>query len=666
MVKTLESGSRQIGPKKHKISHNHHIIIENVWPLVDNGKHPAKAVVGDTYAVEADIFRHGNNMIRAVVKWRRREDAKYSERPMFEIGNDRWRGEFVLKENTRYFFTIEAWTDRFVSWFGDFKKRVDAGQQVESETLEGISLIQEACRTAYGYEKQTLIETVDQLEIAKKDPPSALKIVSNELIANLMANLLPREDAFVFSPEAEIIVDRPKAQFSSWYEMFVRSQGKVPGQIGTFQAAEERLADIQNMGFDVVYLAPFHPVGRSHRKGPNNSLEAKDTDPGCPWAVGNEQGGHTAIDPALGTFDDFSRFVKKANKLGMEIAMDFAVQCSPDHPWVKDHPNWFYKRPDGTIKYAENPPMKYQDIYPLNLNGGKNIELWEEIKGIFLFWIARGVKIFRVDNPHTKPFPFWKWLIDEIQTDYPDVIFLAEAFTRPKIMKALSKIGFSQSYTYFTWRNKKWELIDYLKELSSSGMELYFRPNLFCNTPDNVGEILQKGGRPAFKIRLVLAATLSPSYGIYSGYELCENDAFPGTEEYRNSEKYEIKVRDWNQPGNIKDYIAKINQIRKENAALKALNNIQFLQSDNDQIIFFAKKTSDFSNVLLVALNLDPYSTQQSHVSIPLEQVGVRPGGSYEVCDLITGQHFTWSDKAFIQLNPQFEPAHILRLERRF
>ncbi len=666
MAKTLESNPRQSGLKKPKSHHAPHIIIEKVFPLVDGGKYPAKAIVGETYTVEADIFRHGNDIIRAVVKWRRREDSKYSERPMTNTGNDRWRGEFSLKENSRYFFTIEAWTDRFASWFCDFKKRVDAGQQVESEVLEGITLIKEACRSAYGYEKQTLMETIDQLEQAKTNPPAALHLVSNELIANLMANLLPREDAVVFSPESEIIVDRSTAIYGNWYEFFIRSQGTVPGQIGTFKDAEKRLDDIQNMGFDVLYLAPFHPIGRTGRKGPNNSLNATDKDPGCPWAVGNEQGGHTAIDPALGSFDDFSRFVKKAQNLGIDLAMDFAVQCSPDHPWVKEHPEWFYKRPDGTIKYAENPPMKYEDIFPLNFNGSRNAVLWDEIKNIFLFWISRGIKIFRIDNPHTKPFPFWKWLIEEIQKDYPEVIFLAEAFTRPKIMKALSKIGFSQSYTYFTWRNEKWEIIEYLKELTTGEMPLYFRPNFFCNTPDNIGAVLQNGGRPAFKMRLALAATTSPSYGIYSGYELCENNAFPGTEDYRDSEKYEIKVRDWNAPGHIKDYIAKLNSIRSENPAFKLLNNLQFFTAENNQILFFCKKTPDFSNVILVAINLDPFKSQQSNVFIPLDQVGVRPGGSFEVCDLITGQRFTWGDKAFIELNPHVEPAHILKIENRF
>jgi starch synthase (maltosyl-transferring) len=456
-------------------------------------------------------------------------------------------------------------------------------------------------------------------------------------------------EAAAHSEELEIFSDRPGAAMGAWYEFFVRSHG-------TFRGAEERLPAIKQMGFDIVYLAPFHPIGKTNRKGPI----------GSPWAIGNESGGHTAVDPSLGTLADVDHFMQAARHLGLEIAMDFAIQCSPDHPWVKEHPEWFKREANGRLKLASNPPHVYEDIVWVDFDSAAAPAIWQEMKNVLEFWIARGVKIFRVDNPHTKPFPFWEWLISDIRVRHPDIVFLAEAFTRPKPMKILSKLGFSQSYTYFTWRNTRPELVEYMKELTSSGMEDYFRPNFFVNTPDNLNEYLQKGGRAAFKARFVLAATLSPAYGLYSGYELCENETVPGTEQYANSEIFEIKKRDWTRPGNIIDFVSRVNAIRRQNPALHRLTNLKFLQTDNGQILFYVKTTSDKTNVLLVLVNLDPHNVQHGNAWVPAEEIGLKPGARYEVVDLLTGTNYTWSDKNYVRLDPAVEPAHILRLERIF
>jgi starch synthase (maltosyl-transferring) len=461
----------------------------------------------------------------------------------------------------------------------------------------------------------------------------------------------------------EVIADRPRARFGAWYEIFPRSLGR-PGQLATLREAEHHLPYIRDLGFDVVYVTPIHPIGLTNRKGPNNRLAADGSSPGSPWAIGSPAGGHTAIEPSLGTMADFEHFVVTANRLGLEIALDFAIQASPDHPWVRQHPEWFRHRPDGSIKYAENPPKEYQDIYPINFDTEHQLELIEELRDTVMFWVGHGVKIFRVDNPHTKPVRFWEWLIGTVQAQHPEVVFLAEAFTRPKMMKMLAKAGFSQSYTYFTWRNSKSEITEYLSELADGETVEYFRPNFFANTPDILTDILQTGGRPAFKMRLVLAATLSPSYGIYSGYELCENTAVVGTEEYRDSEKYQIKTRDWDRPGNIKEFVARLNRIRSNNPALHQLPNLQFLPADNDGILFYAKSTPNHSNVLLIAVNLDPSQWHECTVTVPPRVVGILPGQTYRVVDLLTGSAYTWGECNYVRLDPQVEPAHIMRVER--
>jgi starch synthase (maltosyl-transferring) len=461
------------------------------------------------------------------------------------------------------------------------------------------------------------------------------------------------------------VVDRPAALFAAWYEFFPRSAEGHGDRGSTFRDCLPRVEDAKAMGFDVLYFPPIHPIGEASRKGRNNAVACEPGDPGVPWAIGGQPGGHKAVEPSLGMLEDFDWLQKEVRKRGMEIALDFAINCSPDHPYVKEHPEWFYKRPDGTIKFAENPPKKYEDIYPINFRCENWRELWAEMKSIVLFWAERGVRIFRVDNPHTKPVAFWEYLIEGVREKFPDAIFLAEAFTQPKMMKALARAGFNQSYTYFTWRNSKQELIDYFTELTQTEMSEYFRPNLWPNTPDILPFVLQEGGRAAFMIRVLLAATLSPLYGIYSGYELCENEALAGREEYLDSEKYQFKERDWNAPGNIKDWIARINQIRKQNRALQMFTNLRFYAADNDAILFYGKMTPARDNIILVAVNLDPFRKQNSFVHVPIEEFGQMESDEYQVHDLLNDARYTWRGRQnYIELDPEIKPAHIFLVHR--
>ena len=640
------------------------VVIENVYPELDCGRYPVKREVGDVLEVWADIFKEGHDVLAAKLKYRRWDQSAWRETPMRYYDNDRWVGSFPLTENTRYVYTIEAYKDEFGSWRQELVKKVDAGLDVASELLEGNELVRRAAERATGEDRERLRELLRALEAAASQEQRVALALGEDLRA-LMDAHPDRSAATVYDRELEVVVDREAARFAAWYEMFPRSQGKVLGQSATFKDCEERLPEIKWMGFDVVYLPPIHPIGRTNRKGPNNSLLAGPNDPGCPYAIGNELGGHKAVEPSLGTLADFEHFVRKANELGMEIALDFAIQCSPDHPYVREHPEWFYKRPDGSIKYAENPPKKYEDIYPLNFATEDREGLWQEMKSIVLFWIERGVRIFRVDNPHTKPVHFWQWLIREVQNEHPEVIFLSEAFTRPKMLKALAKAGFTQSYTYFTWRNFKGELIEYFTELTQSEAREYLRGNLFTNTPDILPPILQQGGRPAFKMRLVLAATLSSVYGIYNGFELCENTAIPGREEYLHSEKYEYKVWDWNRPGNIKDYIARINTIRKENAALHEYDNLRFYEASDDNILFYGKMTPDRANIVLVAVNLDPFQSHEAVIRVPIREFGIGPEQQYLVHELITDNKFLWKgEEQVIRLDPTVEPAAIFAITR--
>ena len=477
-----------------------------------------------------------------------------------------------------------------------------------------------------------------------------------------------RELATTYVRELAVTVDRPKARFSAWYEMFPRSCAPEAGRHGTFEDCEALLPYVAEMGFDVLYFPPIHPIGRTHRKGKNNVPAAGPDDPGSPWAIGSAEGGHTAVNPQLGTLEDFHRLVAEAEKHGMEIAVDLAFQCTPDHPYVKEHPEWFRWRPDRTVQYAENPPKRYEDIYPLNFETEKWQELWNELKGVVLFWIEQGVRIFRVDNPHTKPFHFWEWLIGEVRQDHPEVIFLAEAFTRPKVMYQLAKLGFTQSYTYFAWRNTKWELTQYFTELAQTEVREYFRPNLWPNTPDILTEYLQMGGRPAFMVRLILAATLGANYGIYGpAFELCENQPKePGSEEYVDSEKYEIKNWDIASPGSLADFIGRVNRIRRENSALHGDWSLRFHSTDNDQLICYSKQTEDLSNIIVVVVNLDPHHNHSGWLELPLDPLGIDPQQPFQVHDLLSDARYLWQgNRNYVELDPRIVPAHIFRLRRR-
>jgi starch synthase (maltosyl-transferring) len=638
------------------------IVIEHIWPEVDGGRYPAKRVVGDLFEVQADIFRDGHDLIAAALKYRRPAGTSATDRQevsMRQIGNDRWSGTFPLTALGCYCYQIEAWNDRFGSWQHDMAKRIEAGQVTRSDVLEGVALVQGAATRMPARDARRISRLVTAAQKAST-PLKAGELFLAQDVTELMSRY-PDRSCPAASAELHVTVDPMAARYSAWYELFPRSQGK-PGQHGTFQDVIAQLPRIAGMGFDVLYLPPTHPIGRTNRKGPNNTLEAGPNDVGSPWAIGNENGGHKAIEPALGTFKDFDTLVKAAARQGIQIALDFAIQCSPDHPYVREHPEWFFIRPDGSIKYAENPPKKYQDIYPIDFYCENRAALWEELKSIILFWIERGVTIFRVDNPHTKSIPFWEWAIGEIKQEYPETIFLAEAFTRPKLMKALAKAGFTQSYTYFTWRNTAWELTEYLTELTQSEMKEYYRSNLWPNTPDILHEFLQHGGLPAFKLRLVLAATLSSVYGIYSGYELGINTPLRlGSEEYLNSDKYQINSYDWNQPHYLGNFIGHVNQIRRDNPALQLYDNLRFYSNgNNDRIIVYGKATPDGENRILVVVNLDPFNIQTAWVGVPYWEWGLTADEPYQVYDLLTNATYTWhGEHNYVELDPRKQPAHI-------
>ena len=641
------------------------IVIEHVRPAVDDGRYPAKRVVGETLAVSADIFKEGHDLLAARIRYRARGDADWREAPLRPVDNDGWAGGFPLEANARYVYTVEAWTDTFGSWVEEMRRRIAGGQiDLSSELQEGAEMLRRALEIARGADATALGRALDRLG-ATSSRDARLDLVLDPALRQVMVRVQARPDLTRHDRELEVVVDRPEAAFAAWYELFPRSQGRAPGRHSTFDDCIERLPDIQRMGFDVVYLPPIHPIGRTARKGPDNALVAGPGDPGSPWAIGGPEGGHTAVHPELGTLEDFRRLVKAAQGSGLEIALDFAIQCSPDHPWVGEHPEWFYRRPDGTIKYAENPPKKYQDIYPINFASPAWAALWDALLGVVRFWIDQGVRMFRVDNPHTKPLDFWAWLIREVQERDPDVIFLSEAFTRPKVMRALAKAGFTQSYTYFTWRNFKEELTDYLQELTRGEMAEYFRGNFFVNTPDILPEVLQRGGPPAFRMRAVLAATLSSVWGIYSGFELCEAAPLPGTEEYPGSEKYEIRVRDWDAPGNIADYIARLNAIRRENPALHAMAGLRFYPADSPHVLFYGKVTPARDNVILVAVNLDPFATHEATLQIPLAEIGIALDETYELQELLGGdRRLVRGATHSVTLDPRVAPAHIYRVGR--
>ena len=638
------------------------VVIESIYPEVDAGRYPVKRAVGDLFQVWADIFRDGHDVIGAALLYRTADESQWQRTAMTHRDNDRWVGSFRLTRNTRYLYTIEAWTDVFGSWRRDISKKIEAGQRVELELTEGRQILAAAARSD-GAGAAAIRNAFERLTAASSSEEQTA-VLLDEALQRAMAKHGPREDNSTYFQTYELIADRRQAACAAWYEMFPRSQGTDPNRSATFDDCIRRLPEIRDLGFDVVYLVPVHPIGQINRKGRNNALRAGPGDPGSPYAIGSREGGHEAIHPDLGALADFQRFVDSCRELDMEVALDFAIQCAPDHPWVTEHREWFSFRPDGTIKYAENPPKKYEDIVNVNFYGPHRDALWRALRDIVFVWIDRGVKIFRVDNPHTKPLPFWEWLIREVQARHPDVIFLSEAFTRPKMMKALAKAGFTQSYTYFTWRNFKQEIIDYLTELTQSPCREYFRPNFFANTPDILPPILQKGGPPAFKIRLTLAATLSSVYGIYNGFELCEAMAIPGKEEYASSEKYEYKVWDWNRPGNIKPFVAAINRIRRENPALQELLNLTFWRADDDNVLFYSKITADRSNMVFIAVNLDPFEAHNVTLWFPIGEIGLGDADAFEAEELLTGAKHLWrGSPQHIRLDPNENPVAIFRLE---
>jgi starch synthase (maltosyl-transferring) len=643
------------------------VVIESVRPEIDGGRFPAKRTVGEKVVVEADVFADGHDALSCVLLYRKEGALQWIEVPMEALVNDRWRGEFTVTELGHYCYTLQAWVEPFHSWRQDLRKKVDAGQDVSVELLVGASLVREARGRASGDDKKRLQSTATALA-RKGISARKLRLALDEGLAKLVSRYSDRRFATTHERELTVVVDRERARFSTWYEMFPRSCALKPGRHGTFKDCEKRLPYIAAMGFDVLYLPPIHPIGHTHRKGKNNATVAGPKDPGSPWAIGAEEGGHKAVNPLLGTLKDFCRLMDKAKEFSIEIALDISFQCSPDHPYVKEHPTWFRWRPDGTLQYAENPPKKYEDIYPFDFETEDWQGLWEELKSIVLFWIEQGVRIFRVDNPHTKPFAFWEWLIDEVKRDHPEVIFLSEAFTRPKIMYRLAKLGFSQSYTYFAWRNTQWEFTQYFTELTQTDVREYFRPNLWPNTPDILTEYLQSGGRPAFMTRLVLAATLGASYGIYGpAFELCEDrPREPSSEEYLNAEKYEIKQWELDRPDSLKDFIARVNRIRRENPALQSDWGLSFHQVNNEQLICYSKGTEDLRNVIVVVVNLDPNYTQSGWVELDLEALGLDPREPYQVHDLLTDARYLWQDhRNYVELNPHVLPAHIFHLRRR-
>ena len=641
-------------------------VIERITPCVDGGRFAVKRIVGDEVVIESDCYTDGHDTIAALLLWRREGEAAWHETPMATLGNDRWRASFVAASVGRYRYTITAWVDHFLSWRHDFARRVE-GEDLRVAALVGAGLIDDAARRAQGEDRKSLQCWAQGLRAAAET--QALKALGLDAELAAIAGRYPdRRLASTCPVEHPLVVDRERARFSSWYEMFPRSASPQPGRHGTLRDCEARLPRIAKMGFDVLYLPPIHPIGRVNRKGANNALAAGPGDVGSPWAIGSAEGGHKALHPELGTLEDFRRLVASARAHGMEIALDIAFQCAPDHPYVAAHPAWFRWRPDGKVQYAENPPKKYQDIFPFEFESDDWRSLWQELAGVFRFWAGEGVRIFRVDNPHTKPFPFWEWAIAELKREYPEAIFLAEAFTRPKVMHRLAKLGFTQSYTYFAWRNARHELIEYFTELTQGPGRDYFRPNVWPNTPDILTEYLQFGARPAFIVRLVLAATLGANYGIYGpAFELLEADPRdPGGEEYLHSEKYQI--RDWNldAPHSLSELIARVNRIRRDNPALQSDASLRFFPADNDSLLCYSKSDAAMGNLLVMVVNLDPHHVQSGWVELDLAALGIDAHTPYQMHDLLSGARFLWSGaRNLVQLDPQRAPAHVFALRRK-
>jgi starch synthase (maltosyl-transferring) len=642
------------------------VVIEGLEPEVDGGRFAIKRTIGEKVEVRADIYADGHDLLRAMLLYRPANEKEWREEEMRLVENDQWQGEFAAETLGRYAYTVLAWVDGWRTWSADLLKRAEAGQEISVDVLVGAEILRAAGARARGAEAKTLAEAAAKLkEVSARDREAALNLAGSSELAVIVSRNRDRARDTRYEKELIVVVDPEKARFSAWYEMFPRSCTTDPGRHGTFRDCINRLGYVAGMGFDVLYLPPIHPIGRIERKGRNNSTTPLPEDTGSPWAIGAKEGGHKAIHPQLGSLDDLKQLQRAARELGIDIAIDIAFQSSPDHPYVKEHREWFRERPDGTVQYAENPPKKYQDIYPFNFESEHAPELWEELKSVVLYWAEQGIRIFRVDNPHTKPFVFWEWLIAEVKRDYAEVIFLSEAFTRPKVMYRLAKLGFTQSYTYFAWKNTSWELKQYFSELNQDGILEYFRPNLWPNTPDILNAYLQKGGRAAFVSRLILAATLAASYGIYGpAFELCEGRPVrEGSEEYLDSEKYQIRVWDINNPNSLRDLTTHMNGIRRSSPALQRNGGLAFHMVDNEQLIAYSKVSEDGSDMILVVVNLDPHNTQAGWVNMALEAFHLGTEESFQVHDLLTDVRYVWhGSRNYVQLNPTVLPAHIFRV----
>lgn len=639
------------------------VYIDNVYPEIDGGKYPIRRVPGEIVEVEADVFADGHDLVCARLLYRHFSEKKFSIAPMESTGGERWKGSFEITKQGTYIYTIEAWLDHALSWQHTLKRRLAGKEKLDVELLHGVKFFQKIKTKAAAKEKKSIEDIIELFKDKKRYDEAVKMALSTE--AEQWIKKYPDTGIFTRYKELSVWVDRKKAAFSTWYELFPRAASNVAHRHGTFKDVERLLPRLRDMGMDVLYLPPIHPIGKTHRKGKNNSLKARPDEPGVPWAIGDESGGHKAIHPELGTLEDFQSLVKKAAEHGMEIALDYALQCSPDHPYVKEHPEWFMWRPDGTAQYAENPPKKYQDVIPFNFETKEWETLWEELKSIVEFWMEQGVKIFRVDNPHTKSVYFWEWLISEIKKKDPDVLFLAEAFTAPKMMYHLAKIGFTQSYTYFTWRNSKAEMTEYMEELTKTELKEYFRPNFWPNTPDILPYHLQTGKESTYIARVFMAATLSSNYGFYGPvYELLVSDALPGREEYLNSEKYEIRNWDWDRDTRLKMAITSINKARMENEALQETNNVEFLNTQNDNLLAYYKQSRDGSNKFICIVNLDPNNKQWAFLQTPLEKIGKPEGQPFMVHDLMNDARYQWNKRwNYIELDPGILPCHLFRIE---
>ena len=645
------------------------VVIHSVKPQVDGGQWPAKCAVGETVEVVAGLVADGHDHLSAeLTYWHEDGEERTKSMPLrlYKDGNhnNEYVASFRATELGRYQYRVRAWVDRFETWQDEFRRRVEGNvsdKELEVELLEGAELLLAAAQEATGEDRTRLKKYIDAF--TDGDAEAALE---KEVL--ILAQEYDPQEGAVESDTLEIIADPKLALFGAWYEFFPRSAGDEPGQHATLDDAAKRLPRIKDLGFDIAYLPPVHPIGFTNRKGKDNAPTAEEGDVGSPWAIGGPTedgtpGGHKSVHPDLGGLDAFDRFVARAEEVGLKVALDIAFQASPDHPYIQEHPSWFRQRADGSIRYAENPPKKYEDVHPLNFESEEWESLWKELKSVFTFWIERGVTVFRVDNPHTKPFPFWKWCLADMRENHPEVIFLAEAFARPKTMYTLAKLGFHNSYTYFAWRNSKEELQEYARELFHTDVVDFFRPNFWPNTPDILTDYLVKGGRPAHEIRFILAATLSSTYGMYGPpFEHVFNQQHPDREEYAHNEKYELRTWNWHDPSSLQPLIKHVNRIRRENRALQQMRSIQFHPTENDQLIAYTKQAGD--NLILCVVNLDPHNTQEGWVSLPLEELSLPSDRPYQAHDLLGGARYTWNGTHnYVRLNPYELPAHILRIQ---